>query len=150
MSVDATLLLTALGRTTVLLAAAGIATALILKLSRAQWPAIHRLGWLLTLLVGWTFLRFPVAVPWYETPVEVDLAVEPLVEVAPLEPADAAGIIELAPPAPLAEPFQLPLPVAAPLAPVPQPPTPARQHSIGRSPRSLPGSRACSACGRYG
>ena len=57
-----------LGRTTLCLAAVGAVVAVTLRLTRTSWPAAHRLGWVVTLLVGWTFLRLPVAVPWYETP----------------------------------------------------------------------------------
>ncbi|HEV3138622.1 MAG TPA: M56 family metallopeptidase, partial [Pirellulales bacterium] len=55
-----------LGRTTVWLILAGLTTAAILRLARATWPTAHRIGWVVTLLVGWTFLRLPVVIPWYD------------------------------------------------------------------------------------
>src|SRR3954454_7411691 len=59
-------LLSALGRTTLWLALIGLITAALLRLARANSPTVHRVGCVLTLLVGLAFLRYPVAVPWYE------------------------------------------------------------------------------------
>jgi beta-lactamase regulating signal transducer with metallopeptidase domain/multidrug resistance efflux pump len=77
-------ILIALGRTTLLLAAAGVATSLVLRLARPQWPIAHRAAWLAVLVVGWTFLRVPLEVAVYEAP-----RVEPArnVAVVPLERA---------------------------------------------------------------
>ena len=114
-----------LGRTTLCLAAVGAVVAVTLRLTRTSWPAAHRLGWVVTLLVGWTFLRLPVAVPWYETPApepataqaatpevaSVDLplrpphfdpfavpAAEPFAEhVAELPPSSSDDVIEIGP-----------------------------------------------------
>jgi hypothetical protein len=60
-------LLAALGRTTLWLGLLGVITAAVLRVTRANSPTVHRVGCVLTLLVGWAFLRYPVAVPWYET-----------------------------------------------------------------------------------
>ncbi|HTM53608.1 MAG TPA: M56 family metallopeptidase [Pirellulales bacterium] len=59
-------LLSTLGRTTLWLGLVGVVTAGLLRLARANSPTVHRAGCVLTLLVGWAFLRYPVAVPWYE------------------------------------------------------------------------------------
>jgi beta-lactamase regulating signal transducer with metallopeptidase domain len=87
-------LLSALGRTTLWLALVGAITAALLRLARAHSPTVHRVGCVLTLLVGWAFLRYPVAVPWYEvaaaTPDSVALPPTPLVPIE-LEPAAIAS-----------------------------------------------------------
>jgi beta-lactamase regulating signal transducer with metallopeptidase domain len=69
-------LLWAIGRTTLWLSAAGVVTAAALRLARANWPAAHRFGWLLVLLVGWAFLRLNVAVPWYDPAPPIDVTAE--------------------------------------------------------------------------
>ncbi len=99
----ASLLLVSLGRTTLWLAVAALATAIVLRLVRPAWPAAHRLAWLIVLLVGWSFIRLPLAVPWYAAPspepaATVELAASefvldrepPVVEIAPtlVEPSD--------------------------------------------------------------
>jgi beta-lactamase regulating signal transducer with metallopeptidase domain len=71
MSDAATVFLPTLGRTTLWLILAGLTTATILHLARATWPAAHRLGWVVTLVVGWTFLRLPIVIPWYDAPASV-------------------------------------------------------------------------------
>ncbi|MBI3838843.1 MAG: HEAT repeat domain-containing protein [Planctomycetia bacterium] len=58
--------LSTLARTTVWMILAGFSTAAVLRLRRANWPIAHRVGWVVTLVVGWTFLRMPVAIPWYD------------------------------------------------------------------------------------
>jgi beta-lactamase regulating signal transducer with metallopeptidase domain len=64
---DATTLLTTLGRTTLALGAAAIVVQLLLWLARPQSPRVHRAAWLCVLLVGWLWLRVPVAIP-YDVP----------------------------------------------------------------------------------
>jgi beta-lactamase regulating signal transducer with metallopeptidase domain len=59
-------LLTALGRTTLWLTALAVVIALVLRIARPSSPTAHRVAWVLVLLVGWTFVRVPLAVPWYE------------------------------------------------------------------------------------
>lgn len=59
-------LLSTLGRTTLWLGLVGVVTAGLLRLARANSPSVHRAGCVLTLLVGWAFLQYSVAVPWYE------------------------------------------------------------------------------------
>ncbi|MEX2114990.1 MAG: M56 family metallopeptidase [Pirellulales bacterium] len=71
------LLLESLGRTTLWLAAAGMMATLLLKLLRSQWPTAHRIAWLLVLLVGWTFVRLPVSVPWYAPQPTAPPTIEP-------------------------------------------------------------------------
>jgi beta-lactamase regulating signal transducer with metallopeptidase domain len=68
MSELATSLLGALARTTLLLAVAALAVRGLLGATRCSSPAAHRAAWLLVLLQGWLFLRWTVAVPYYETP----------------------------------------------------------------------------------
>ncbi|HLA84977.1 MAG TPA: polysaccharide biosynthesis/export family protein [Thermoguttaceae bacterium] len=55
-----------LGRTTLYLTAAAAMAALALRLARVRSPRVHRAAWCFVLLVGWLFVRMPVAVPWYE------------------------------------------------------------------------------------
>ena len=118
MNHDPDMLLLVLVRTTLALAAAGAVTAATLRLSRANWPTVHRLGWVLTLLVGWTFLRLPLTLPWYDAPRTVTVAI------AEPTPVDALpqGFEELTPfespaesppesPAEFALPAELPLSV---------------------------------------
>src|SRR4051812_10076821 len=86
-------LLGALGRTTLWLALVGAITAALLRLARASSPTVHRVACVLTLLVGWAFLRYPVAVPWYAvaavTPGSSALATTPPASIE-LEPAAIA------------------------------------------------------------
>src|SRR4051812_26585968 len=94
-------LLNALGRTTFWLALVGVIAAALLRLVRANSPTVHRVGCVLTLLVGWAFLRYPVAVPWYEvagvTPDSIALPTTPaLIELEPASIAsseDASGMV---------------------------------------------------------
>ncbi len=79
--------LSMLGRTTLWLALAALATATVLRALRASWPTAHRIGWLLALLVGWTFVRWSVAIPWYEA---VALPVVDVGEVRQFEGSDIA------------------------------------------------------------
>lgn len=78
----ASLLLWSLGRTTLWLAVAALVTTLVLRVARPSWPAAHRFAWLAVLLVGWTFIRLPLAVPWYEAMLPEPAAT---VELAPAE-----------------------------------------------------------------
>jgi beta-lactamase regulating signal transducer with metallopeptidase domain len=78
----ASLLLVALGRTTLWLAAAALVTTLVLRVARPSWPAAHRFAWLAVLLVGWSFIRLPLTVPWYEAQQPEPTAT---VELAPAE-----------------------------------------------------------------
>jgi len=55
-----------LGRTTLFLTVAAVLVAVVLRLSRIGSPWAHRAAWCLVLLVGWLFIRLPVAIPWYE------------------------------------------------------------------------------------
>src|SRR5262249_50729757 len=60
--------LLALGRTTCYLTLAGAVAAVALRLTRTTSPAVHRVVWGLVVLVGWTFPRADVSVPWYDPP----------------------------------------------------------------------------------
>ncbi len=89
------LLLWSLGRTTVWLVAAALVTALVLRIARPSWPAAHRLAWLVVLLVGWSFIRMPLTVPWYAA-----LPSEPTatVQLAPNELAPGELLVDREPP----------------------------------------------------
>jgi beta-lactamase regulating signal transducer with metallopeptidase domain len=78
----ASLLLWSLGRTTLWLAVAALVTTLLLRIARPSWPSAHRLAWLVVLLVGWSFIRLPLTVPWYEAQLPERAAT---VELAPSE-----------------------------------------------------------------
>ena len=134
MNTAATLLVENLGRTTLALALAGVLAAIVLRLVRSQWPTAHRLAWLLVLLVGWSFVRLPVTVPWYEAepaaPAVVELAAADVIAgnlVAADLIATEPPVIDLAqsapsPAAPLAAESSIPpqIPTALPSLP-PQP-----------------------------
>ncbi|MBN1588615.1 MAG: polysaccharide biosynthesis/export family protein [Pirellulales bacterium] len=96
-----------LGRTTLFLIAVATAAALILRLARPASPRVHRLAWCLVLLVGWLFVRMPVAIPWYETPADMPGATaglssseseEPVAiddtNIEPLAPVDAQAAVD--------------------------------------------------------
>ncbi|HVU44290.1 MAG TPA: M56 family metallopeptidase [Xanthobacteraceae bacterium] len=55
-------------RTTLALAVAVLLTGSLLRLTRVTSPVVHRVGCILALAVGWSFLQWPVRVPWYEPP----------------------------------------------------------------------------------
>jgi RNA polymerase sigma-70 factor (ECF subfamily) len=57
-----------LGRTTLSLTLAALVCGLMLRPKRPRSPLPHRVGWLATLLVGWSFLRLTVPVVWYDAP----------------------------------------------------------------------------------
>ena len=65
---DTTAVLAALGRTTLALGAAAVVVQLMLWLARPQSARVHRAAWICVLLVGWLWLRVPVAIP-YDAPV---------------------------------------------------------------------------------
>ncbi|HEY4313143.1 MAG TPA: M56 family metallopeptidase [Pirellulales bacterium] len=65
-------LLLNLGRTTLTLAVAVLLIGLLLRAARVSAPSVHRAGCLLALAVGWTFLQWPVHVPWYDAAGIVD------------------------------------------------------------------------------
>lgn len=118
----ASLLLWSLGRTTLWLAAATLVTAFVLRIARPTWPAAHRLAWLVVLLVGWSFIRLPVAVPWYEAQQPEPTAI---VEIAPSEllvdrelPVVAIAPITAEP----SDEIVSTTPVASASAPIAQPP----------------------------
>ncbi len=74
----------ALGRTTLCLAGAGAMAWLLLRGARVASPTVHRVAWMLVLLVGWSFARLSVGVPWYDAPsppqvsnVELSLPIDP-------------------------------------------------------------------------
>ncbi len=109
MNAAAILLLESLGRTTLWLATAGVLAGVLLRLVRSEWPTAHRVAWLLVLVIGWTFLRLPVAVPWYDAElgepsdvevaaVETTLAAPPVIDLAPAaaEPILPSPVVDLA------------------------------------------------------
>ena len=53
-------------RTTLMLAAAAAAVGVLLRVARVSSPAVHRAGCVLVLVIGWSFLRVPLVVPWYQ------------------------------------------------------------------------------------
>lgn len=53
-----------LGRTTLWLSAAVIGLSIVLRLAGARSPVVHRAAWLAALLVGWSFVRLPIAVTY--------------------------------------------------------------------------------------
>ncbi|HEX4144666.1 MAG TPA: M56 family metallopeptidase [Pirellulales bacterium] len=57
-----------LWRTTLTLTVAALLCGLLLRPARPRSPLLHRVGWLATLLVGWSFLRLTVPVAWYDPP----------------------------------------------------------------------------------
>ena len=59
--------LLAVGRTTILLAVAALVAGGLLGLVRSSSPVVHRMAWCLVLVVGWLFLRVPVAIPYGES-----------------------------------------------------------------------------------
>ncbi len=109
MNAAALSLLESLARTTLGLAAAGVLAALLLRLVRSEWPTAHRAAWLLVLVIGWTFPRLPVAVPWYDAepaePSETEVAAvvsspanPPVIDLAPTaaDPVLPAPFVDLA------------------------------------------------------
>jgi beta-lactamase regulating signal transducer with metallopeptidase domain len=117
-----------LARTTLWLTLTGLATAALVRLARANSPAVHRFACVLTLAVGWAFLRYPVAVPWYDAEPAVDVAsrleapqVEP-VEISALPASEEPLAVELAPevepPLAAAPIFASDLPAAAATGPI--------------------------------
>ncbi len=95
MNAIATELFWMLGRTTLWLSLVGLATAIILRLARTNWPTAHRLGWTLVLLVGWAFLSLSVAIPWYDAPsIPASVPTESIPEPTPIElmPADTVAV----------------------------------------------------------
>ena len=121
----ASLLLWSLGRTTIWLVAAALVTTFVLRVARPSWPAAHRLAWLVVLLVGWSFIRLPLTVPWYEAQ-----RLEPTatVELAPNELTPGELLVDREPPveaielAPPSDNVPAILPAAIANAPVVQPP----------------------------
>ena len=117
----------ALGRTSLWLAAAALAAALVLRLARVRSPAVHRAAWLAALIVGWTFLRWPLGLPWYEPAPPASMAAVETPRVSPAASLDP--IIELAPGGMMADPQPAPfdghdaaLPLAVmPLEPIASP-----------------------------
>jgi beta-lactamase regulating signal transducer with metallopeptidase domain len=88
-------------RTTLLLAGIGLAAALLLRIARVRSPTLHRAAWCVTLLVGWTFLRLGVSVPWYAAEVVESaplVAISP--ETPPHTPLQALPLDDFAPPTP--------------------------------------------------
>ncbi|HEY1598147.1 MAG TPA: M56 family metallopeptidase [Pirellulales bacterium] len=61
-------LLQEVGRTTFALAVAAVVTGALFRFARVSSSTVHRAGWLLVLVVGWSFLRVSIVVPWYQTP----------------------------------------------------------------------------------
>jgi beta-lactamase regulating signal transducer with metallopeptidase domain len=95
-----TSLLEVLGRTTLWLSVVALLTGIVLRFARPSWPLAHRAAWLLVLLVGWTFLRLPLDLPWYEAQRSAPVLIArtlPLAESAPTEqaPAESVEVIEL-------------------------------------------------------
>ena len=101
-------LLTTLLRTTLALSVAVVAVGLVLRLSRAASPIVHRVAWIAVLLQGWLFVGLPLAIPWYEPPavaVRPDFgAVSPQLTPTPVVPGFGLGVdgadVEIAPTAP--------------------------------------------------
>ena len=62
--------LLAVGRTTILLAVAALFAGGLLGVVRSSSPVVHRMAWCLVLVVGWLFLRLPVAIPYGESPAQ--------------------------------------------------------------------------------
>ncbi len=137
--VTARWLLVELARTTLLVAVLGVAAWLVLRLARVNSPALHRVCCVMVLLAGWTLVRWPVDVAWYEAPqppvvaeVAVEVAEEPESFTPPIDPAllspppeFGAGMAAPAMAAPevdaaTAEPLPAPLPEPVPeVAPQP-------------------------------
>lgn len=116
------LLLWSLGRTTLWLAVAAIVTTLVLRVARPSWPAAHRFAWLVVLLVGWSFVRLPLTVPWYEARLPeptavVELASSELLVDRELPSADIAPVLT-----PPSDEVLSTAPAAIANAPVAQPP----------------------------
>jgi len=89
-------------RTTLALAVAILLMATLLRLARVTSPTVHRVACALALAVGWSFLQWPVNVPWYQPEVvaesaDVPLAGEPieLPHVDLDEPIEAVTDIDL-------------------------------------------------------
>lgn len=61
-------LLVELARTTLLVAVLGAAVWLVLRLARIKSPTLHRMCCVMVLLAGWSFVRWPVDVAWYDAP----------------------------------------------------------------------------------
>ena len=91
--VTARWLLMELARTTLLVAVLGVATWLVLRLARVSSPTLHRVCCVVVLLAGWTFVRWPVDVAWYEAPppvvavVAAEAVEEPESFTPPIDPA---------------------------------------------------------------
>ncbi len=144
MNAAAFTLVESLGRTSLWLFAATIAATLVLRVARVRSPAVHRAAWVAALAVGWTFLRWPLGVPWYDAASPANVAViemprelaptthsEPIIELAPgggpvapvptlLDNHDALSPHEMMPPESLAMPSAMPAPASA--EPVDRPP----------------------------
>jgi|GEM_PF-2968461 len=92
--VTARWLLVELARTTLLVAVLGVAAWLVLRLARVRSPVLHRVCCVMVLLAGWTLVRWPVDVAWYEAPpvvvaaevAEVEAEPEPESFTPPIDP----------------------------------------------------------------
>ncbi len=93
--VVATSLLEVLGRTTLWLAMVALLTGIVLRFARPSWPLAQRAAWLLVLLVGWTFLRFPLDLPWYEAERVAPASISAHAAFAEQAPAESIAVIEL-------------------------------------------------------
>ncbi len=132
MNAAASWMLWELARTTLLVAVLGVAAWLVLRLARIGSPALHRAGCVAVLLAGWTFVRWPVEVAWYEAPetpvieqtavpVEAPQGFSPPIDPALLSPPPELGApMSLSPQMPMEPPAETP-PSEPPTRVVPTP-----------------------------
>lgn len=81
----ADLLLASLFRSTLLLALGVVAVTIALHLLRIASTELERLGWTISLLMGWLVFTVPIAVPWYE---RSESATDVRAVEAPIDPAE--------------------------------------------------------------
>jgi len=74
MSQLSTLLVSELGRATLIVSVATLLATVVLRQSKLQAPRLHRAVWTLVLLSGWTFGGIRLAIPWYEASQPIDAA----------------------------------------------------------------------------
>ncbi|MEX0678171.1 MAG: M56 family metallopeptidase [Pirellulales bacterium] len=114
-----------IARSTLWLALAGVTAALLLKLARITSPALHRIAWCMTLLVGCFLVRLPIDVPWYPA----EPAPMPAVEPAPPRSDVYAADSEMATLPPIT-PEAMPIESGPPIVAAPPASSPARPSAV--------------------
>src|SRR6476660_4983069 len=141
-------LLSTLGRTTLWLGLVGVVTAGLLRLAQIKNPTIHRVCCVLTLLAGWAFLRYSVAVPWYEMTEAGPISGQEPTSIAVIDlQTDESRAGQADDPAPPIDIAESPLEIAGATTPkqpdananIPQAPTAATRHlQAAAGPTSAP------------